>query len=112
MNLQLFSFVVAPVVYLRCVYVINCCAVFRASRKTRTKTRSRLFEIADMPVRFDHVARFIVNANDGIMRADEKLTAFLELEAAIRGAHSETPSSKSNVRCWNGEWLAAMCLSG
>jgi len=26
----------------------------------------RLFEIARVPVRFDHVARFIVNANHGI----------------------------------------------
>jgi len=60
---------------------------------------------------------WIVDAHRGngkrfAVRADEKLTVFLELETAIRGAHSETPSSKSNVHCWNGEWLAAMCLSG
>jgi hypothetical protein len=34
-------------------------------------------------VRVDDVASVIVNANQGIMRADEKLTAFLELQAAI-----------------------------
>ena len=36
-----------------------------------------------MLVRFDHIARIIVNVNDGILRADEKLTAFLEPESAI-----------------------------
>jgi hypothetical protein len=35
-------------------------------------------------VRLDHVARFIVNANHSMMRADEKVTAFVELESAIR----------------------------
>jgi hypothetical protein len=29
--------------------------------------RSPLFEIARVLVRFDHIASFIVNANDGIM---------------------------------------------
>jgi hypothetical protein len=37
-------------------------------------------------VRFDHVASFIVSVHRGgkrfVVRADEKLTAFLELEAA------------------------------
>jgi hypothetical protein len=35
--------------------------------------RYGLFEIAGVLVRFDHVARFIVNANHGIMRAAEML---------------------------------------
>jgi hypothetical protein len=39
-------------------------------------------------VRLDHVACRCVNANDGIVRADEKLTAFLELRAARSGAAS------------------------
>ena len=33
-----------------------------------TDNRSPLFEIARVPVRFDHVARFIGNANHGIVR--------------------------------------------
>ena len=36
-------------------------------------------------LRLDHVASSIVNANHRIVRADEKLTAFLELESAIFG---------------------------
>jgi hypothetical protein len=35
----------------------------------RKRDRSPLFEITFVLVRFDHVARFIVNANHGIMRA-------------------------------------------
>jgi hypothetical protein len=35
-------------------------------------------------VRFDHVASVIVNANHSIMRVDERLTAFVELQSAIR----------------------------
>jgi hypothetical protein len=35
-------------------------------------------------VRFDYVASVSVNANHFIVHADEKLTAFLELESAIR----------------------------
>jgi hypothetical protein len=34
-------------------------------------------------VRLNHVTRFIVNANYGIVRADEKLTAFIELESVM-----------------------------
>jgi hypothetical protein len=34
---------------------------------------SLLFELARVLVRFDQVARFIVNANHGIVRAAEKL---------------------------------------
>jgi hypothetical protein len=34
-------------------------------------------------VRSDHVARFIVNANHSIMRVDERLTAFVELENSL-----------------------------
>ena len=43
-----------------------------------------LFEVALVLVRFDHVASVIVNTNDGGVRADEILTAFVELEMAIR----------------------------
>jgi len=35
-------------------------------------------------VRLDHVASRIVDTNDGIVRGNKKLTAFLELEAATR----------------------------
>ena len=51
--------------------------------------QSPLFEISFVFVRFDHIASVIVNANhsehrgDGkrfVVRADEKLTAFIELE--------------------------------
>jgi hypothetical protein len=45
--------------------------------------RSPLFEIALVFVRFNHVACVIVNANHFIVHADEKLTAFVELERAI-----------------------------
>ena len=43
-----------------------------------------------MLVRLDHVASFIVNAHRGdgrrfVVRGDEKLSAFLELERAIHG---------------------------
>jgi hypothetical protein len=37
-------------------------------------------KFARVLVRRDHIASFIINANHGIMRADEKLTAFVELE--------------------------------
>ena len=55
-------------------------------------SRSRLFEIARVLVGLYHVASVIVHANDAyrgdgkrfVVRADEKLTAFLELEAAVR----------------------------
>jgi len=47
-------------------------------------------------VRGDHVASIIVNANHCtatekrfVVRADEKLTAFMELESAIRSASAE-----------------------
>ena len=60
----------------------------------RTAWFLRLAKLARVLVRFDHVVRFIVNANhnnahrdDGkrfIVRADEKVTALVELEAAIR----------------------------
>jgi hypothetical protein len=42
-----------------------------------------LFEIALVLVRLDHIARSIVKANHGVVRTDEKLAAFLELERAI-----------------------------
>jgi hypothetical protein len=45
------------------------------------------FEIALAPVRLDHIARMSAYRGDGkhfIVRADEKLSAFVELEAAIR----------------------------
>jgi hypothetical protein len=48
----------------------------------------RFSEIARVLVRLDHVASFIVNANHCIMSAEEKLTAFLELESAIRRSPS------------------------
>ena len=32
----------------------------------------RLFELARLPVRFDHVVRFVVNTNDYVTRAAEK----------------------------------------
>src|SRR5262249_8868722 len=35
-------------------------------------------------VRFDHIASGSVNANHSVMRATQKLTAFLELESEIR----------------------------
>jgi hypothetical protein len=35
-------------------------------------------------MRLDHIASRIVNANHGSVRADEKLTASVELESAIR----------------------------
>jgi hypothetical protein len=44
--------------------------------------KSRLFEITNVLVRLDHVASIIVNANHRVVRADETLTAFLELESA------------------------------
>ena len=37
------------------------------------KSNSRLFEIARVLVRFDYIARCIVNANHGVVRAAEKL---------------------------------------
>jgi hypothetical protein len=46
--------------------------------------RSPFFELARVLVRLDHIANIIVNANHFIVRADEKLTAFVELESAIR----------------------------
>jgi len=46
------------------------------------KMNSPLFELAHLLVRFDHVARFIENANHRIMRAAEKLCVS-GLEAAI-----------------------------
>ena len=43
------------------------------------------FELAVLLVSLNHVARVIANANHRIVvHADEKLTAFLELEVAIR----------------------------
>ncbi len=42
------------------------------------------FEIARVLVRLDHVASFIVNANHFIVRVDERLIAFVELQLAIR----------------------------
>jgi hypothetical protein len=60
---------------------------------------SPLFESAYLLVRFDHIARFnregrtisVADAHRGdgqrfVVHADEKLTAFLELESAIRVA--------------------------
>jgi hypothetical protein len=60
----------------------------------------RLFEIARMLVRFNHIACCVVNANRNntiwiadahrdngkrfVVRADDKLTAFLELERVTR----------------------------
>jgi hypothetical protein len=43
---------------------------------------SPLFELARVLVSLDHIANVIVNANHGsfVVRADEKLTAFVELE--------------------------------
>ena len=35
--------------------------------------RSRLFELARVLARLDHVARAIINATQGILRAPEKL---------------------------------------
>jgi hypothetical protein len=44
-----------------------------AKRLPDGKPASRLFELAGLLVRVDHVARLIVNANHSIMRAAEKL---------------------------------------
>ena len=44
------------------------------------KRPSYRFLNASVIVRFDHVASLIVNANQSIVCADEKLTAFLELD--------------------------------
>ena len=43
-----------------------------------TKASSPLFELALVLLHLDHVACVIVNADHGVVRADEKLTAFLE----------------------------------
>jgi hypothetical protein len=46
----------------------------RYGRPREGKTRkSPFFEIASVVVCFDHIARFIVNANHSIVRAAEKL---------------------------------------
>ena len=50
----------------------------------RSTVNSPLFEIARVLERLDHGARLIINANHFIVRADEKLTAFVALEKAIR----------------------------
>jgi hypothetical protein len=44
---------------------------------------SPLFKLAPVLVRLDQVADRIVNANDFFVRADEILTAFVELQRAI-----------------------------
>jgi hypothetical protein len=57
----------------------------RSGRKLRSRSRS-LFEVALVLVRLDHVAGIIVNANDEkrfVVRADEILTAFVELKRAL-----------------------------
>jgi len=58
--------------------------------------------IVRVVVRLEHVAGCIVNANHGIMwsavHADEKLTAFVELEAAIR-AHGQL-NMRREARSW------------
>jgi hypothetical protein len=51
----------------------------------------RFFEIARVLVRLDHIASRVVNANEAhrgdgkrfVVRADEKLTAFVELERQV-----------------------------
>jgi hypothetical protein len=48
-------------------------SVVAAATFSGQKLNSPFFEIARVPVRLDHVARFIVNANHNIMRAAEKL---------------------------------------
>jgi len=40
---------------------------FSAKRDVNTSKNSRLFEIAIVLLRFDHIASHIVNANHGIM---------------------------------------------
>ena len=60
----------------------------------------RFFEIALVLARLNHVARFIVNANDEkrfVVYANEKLTAFVELESAIRCGH-EAVHFKFSIR--------------
>src|SRR5438309_875243 len=48
------------------------------------KSTSRLFEIARVLVRLDHVASFTVNANHSIMRAAEKLSVVDRVADCIR----------------------------
>jgi hypothetical protein len=51
-----------------------------------TDNRSRLFEIARVFVRFDYVARFIINTNHSIVRPAEKLDVADRIANRIRFA--------------------------
>jgi hypothetical protein len=51
-----------------------------------TDNRSRLFEIARVLVRFDYVARFIINTNHSIVRPAEKLDIADRIADRIRFA--------------------------
>jgi hypothetical protein len=53
-------------------------------------------------VRFDHVAGRIVNANHSIVRADERLTAFVELKACLAAERQESDFCQS----WHGQAAA------
>jgi uncharacterized protein (DUF4415 family) len=53
-----------------------------------TPLESKIRTIALVLVRLDHVARMSAHRDDGkryVVRADENLTAFMELESAISG---------------------------
>jgi len=66
---------------------INVAFIVNTGERLSRRDLSELLEIALVLVRLDHVASVIVNANYSIVRADEELTAFLELESAIRASH-------------------------
>jgi len=58
-------------------------ACITASAAAILARRSRFNEVASVFVRLDHLATRIVNATHNIMRADDKLTAFVAEESAV-----------------------------
>jgi hypothetical protein len=65
-----------------------------------TRDRAPLFEIASVLVRFDHVARFIVNANHGITAFD-----------SCRRTESPARHCRLNPRCVNLTYREAFFLT-